>query len=71
MVVSLSDADSVVFAVPMVAGLLFSFFRLDELIGRPKNTLKRGRRLTSWDENGIPICEDPGLDQHKIHRQRH
>jgi len=71
MAISTSDAGSVVFAIPMVICLLISFFRLDEMIGRPKDQSVPRRRLTSWDENGQPQCEDPRPGEHGVYRQRY
>jgi hypothetical protein len=55
-----SNSDALLVAVPMVLILFAGFFRLDELWITPrKRKLQQGRRLTDWDENGVPICTDP------------
>lgn len=71
MTVSLTDAGSIVVVVPLVAGLLLNVFRLDELVGRPKGRPKRGRRLTAWDKDGLPMCEDPEPADYGVYRQRY
>ncbi len=42
----------------MVSLLFAGFFRLDELLGKPKQQLAR-RRMSGWDKNGRPVCADP------------
>jgi hypothetical protein len=54
-----SDADALLVAIPMLAFLLMTFFRLDELVSRPKKRPENGRRLSDWDKDGRPICTDP------------
>lgn len=71
MVVSFRVAGSVIVAAPMVAALVLSVFRLDELIGRPKGKIKRGRRFTGWDEKGVPVCEDPRPADYGVYRRRY
>jgi len=54
-----SNADIFLFGIPMVAALLVAMFRLDELACRSRKLPKHGRKLSNWDEDGVPICTDP------------
>jgi hypothetical protein len=63
MTVFQSNTDALLVAVPMVGILFLGHFRLDELFGKPKKKAQvkeSPRQLTDWDENGQPICADPG-----------
>jgi len=57
--VILSNTDSFLVAIPMLAILFAGFFRLDELFGRSKRRAKTRRPVVGSDENGRPICVDP------------
>jgi hypothetical protein len=54
-----STADSLLVAIPMVGLLFAGFFRLDELVGKPKKAMVTRHRLSSWDEEGRAVCVDP------------
>jgi hypothetical protein len=54
-----SNADDLLVAIPMVALLLVVFFRLDELVSKPKKPVDNRRRMSGWDKNGLPVCADP------------
>ena len=43
----------------MVGVLFVGFFRLDEMIGRPKKMSERRPLAGGLDYNGMPICMDP------------
>jgi hypothetical protein len=68
--------DALVFALPMVLILFAVFFRLDELIVRPKKSLKRrptasGWGLSGWDKDGHVVCVDPdGSRESETHRKQ-
>jgi len=66
-----SNADAFLLAVPLVVFLFVALFRLDELVCKPRKTLRQGRRLTDWDERGAPICTDPERTVHSIARRRY
>ena len=55
----LSNADALLVAIPMVGMLFAGYFRLDELLGKPKKTQENRRQMSGWDKNGRPICADP------------
>lgn len=54
-----SDFAALLIGAPMVLLLIGAFFRLDTLMGNPRKPLQPGRRLTNWDANGVPVCDDP------------
>ncbi len=66
-----SNADAFLVAIPMVVALIAILFRLDELWCRTPKVREAGRRLSSWDENGVPICMDPGPTVYRIARREH
>jgi hypothetical protein len=66
-----SNADAFLVAIPMVVVLIAALFRLDELWCRTPKAREAGRRLSNWDENGIPICTDPGPMVHTVARREH
>ena len=61
------DAAEILVAIPMVCGLFFAFFRLDELYGRHGKPGECGHALSDWDEHGSPLCIEP---DGAIHRRR-
>jgi len=54
-----SNRDALLIAIPMVGLLFFGFFRLDELFGKSKRTVKERRVMGGSDLDGRPICLDP------------
>jgi hypothetical protein len=66
-----SSADAFLLAVPLVFFFFVALFRLDELVGSPRKLPKLGRRLTDWDEHGVPICTDPTRTQHSVSRRKY
>jgi hypothetical protein len=51
----LSTADSLLVAVPMIGTLVVCFFRLDELVGKPRKPRKqaaRGHQLSGLNADG-------------------
>jgi hypothetical protein len=56
---NLSNADSLLVAIPMVGILFVGFFRLDELFGKSKKQVKTRRPVVGSDKDGRPICADP------------
>lgn len=67
----LSDADAFLVAIPMLVFGLIAFFRLDELLSRPKKQPCHGRRLCNWDKDGAPICTDPDWTVHAVARRKY
>jgi hypothetical protein len=51
--------DAYLIGVPLIVLLLAGLFRLDELVSRPKRTLKRRRPSYQMDEDGVPVMSDP------------
>jgi hypothetical protein len=68
MAVQQSNTDAFLVAIPMVVCLFGAFFRLDELVGKPRKQWKIGRSLSDWDEDGVPICTDPGVSANGVPR---
>lgn len=66
-----SDADAFLVAIPMLVFLLAAFFRLDELVSRPKKQPRHGRRLCNWDKDGVPICTDPVWTVYTVVRRKY
>jgi hypothetical protein len=66
-----SDSDAFLVAIPMLVFGLIAFFRLDELLSRPKKRPGHGRRLCNWDKDGVPICTDPDWTVHTIARRKY
>ncbi len=54
-----SNLDAFLVAIPMIGLLLVCYFRLDELVGKPKQTAERRRQIAGSDASGRPICIDP------------
>jgi hypothetical protein len=61
--------DALIFAVPMVLILFVCFFRLDELIAKPKKFSKHTQRFSGTDEEGHAICLEP--DGHCVELDEH
>ncbi len=57
----LSSSDVILVAIPMVGVLIACFFRLGEMLGKPKKRVKMEHRgqMFEWDEHGQPLCADP------------
>jgi hypothetical protein len=55
----LSTADSLLVAVPMIGALVVCFFRLDELVGKPRKKAARGHQLSGLNADGRQVCLDP------------
>jgi hypothetical protein len=66
----LSNTDAFLVAIPMVLCLFIAFFRLDELVVKPRKQWKIGRSLSDWDEDGFPVCTDPGGIAKRVSRRR-
>ena len=54
-----SGRDTLLVAIPFVAILLISIFRLDEALSTSQGALKRRRSVCGTDEDGEPILRDP------------
>lgn len=54
-----STADSLLVAIPMVVLLFIGFFRLDELFGKSKKSVRTRSKMSGWDKDGRPVCADP------------
>lgn len=55
----LSNADALLLAVPMIGLLIVGYFRLDELVGKPRKAAPRGRGLGRVQEDGTMTYLDP------------
>jgi hypothetical protein len=66
-----SNLDSVIFAIPLLALLFSAFFRVDELMGRSMKPVASRRAIAGTDQNGMPLCLDPDarrpMRSHKLH----
>ncbi len=51
--------DAFLVAVPLLLLQLIGLFRLDEIISKPKKTIKRRRPPCQMDEGGEPVLSDP------------
>ena len=60
-----SNTDALLVAIPMIAILFAGFFRLDELLGKPKKPVEQRRKMAGWDEKGLPLCADPDFKSPK------
>jgi hypothetical protein len=58
-VVQTTGRDAYLIGVPLIVLLLVGLFRLDELVSRPKKTLKRPRLSCQIDQDGEPVLSDP------------
>jgi len=65
-----SNTDTLLVGIPMVICLFAGLFRLDELWTMPRTKPKPGRRLTNWDEKGVPICTDPVRTELTVYRRQ-
>ncbi len=59
MAADLSNADTILIAVPMIGMMFAGLFRLDEWFSRPGTPHEKGHQLSSWDADGAPICVEP------------
>jgi hypothetical protein len=59
MVATVSNADSLLFGLPMIGFLFAGLFRLDELIGRSRKTPMRRTLAGGVDSDGMPIFVEP------------
>ncbi len=51
--------DAYLVGIPLILVLLIALFRVDELISKPKKTIKRRRPPCQMDEDGEPVLSDP------------
>jgi hypothetical protein len=54
-----SNADALLVAIPMIGLLIAIFFRLDEIVVKPRKQGGTRNKLSSWDKDGRPVCADP------------
>jgi hypothetical protein len=54
-----SNTDALLVAIPMIGILIVGFFRLDELVGKPKKQGMPRRQISGLDAKGRQICLDP------------
>lgn len=60
-----SNSDALLIAIPMIGILFAGFFRLDELLGKPKKQPSgQRRRMSGWDKDGNAVCVDPDGRMH-------
>ena len=56
----LSNADAILVAVPMLGVLFAGYFKVDEMIGKPKKKVMRNRRSLSGNNvHGESVLVDP------------
>ncbi len=67
MVVEVSNADTLLFAIPMIGIMFAGLFRLDEAFSRTGKPYENGHQLSGWDADGAPVCVEP---DGKLHRQK-
>jgi hypothetical protein len=64
-----SDFDSLILAIPFVATVLASYFRLDEVIATPKERKHRKSLAFGLDKDGRLCMTDPdGRPWNAVHR---
>jgi hypothetical protein len=69
MSVTLSNTDALLVAIPMIGILVVGFFRLDEMVGKPRKLAARRPQVAGTDGEGHQICLDPdGTVQHSVRR---
>ncbi|WP_263357024.1 hypothetical protein [Acidicapsa ligni] len=54
-----SNSDALLVAIPMIGILLGGYFRLDEMLIRPKQQVEQRRQFSALNEHGQPVCIDP------------
>ena len=59
MIVSESTTNALWVAIPMIAVLFAGFFRLDELLVKPKKRRITRRNVGGSDRSGRQVCIDP------------
>jgi hypothetical protein len=47
-----SNTDALLVAIPMIGTLIIGFFRLDELVGKPKKQGMSRRQISGLDAKG-------------------
>lgn len=55
----LSNADAMLVAIPMIGVLVVGFFRLDELVGKPRKVGAPLDQSIGRDADGQPVSLDP------------
>ncbi len=65
-----TGSDAYLIGIPLIIVLLIALFRVDELISRPKKSLKRRRPSYQIDQNGTPVVSDPDGRQSRVHSGR-
>src|ERR1700753_3411877 len=54
-----SNAEILLFAVPMIAAVFAGFFRIDTLLSHPRKRARLERRFSDVDEHGQGACVEP------------
>ncbi len=65
-----TGSDEYLIGIPLIIVLLIALFRVDELISRPKKSLKRRRPSYQMDEDGEPVLSDPDGRQSRVHSRQ-
>lgn len=55
----LSNLDELLLGLPIVGILLMGFFRLDELVAKPRARATLGHPLSHRDNDGYVVCIEP------------
>ena len=61
-----SNAEILLFAVPMVAAVFAGFFRIDTLFCHPKKRARMERLFSDVDEHGQGACVEPDGMFHRM-----
>ena len=69
MTTMLSNADSVLLAVPMVGLLFVGYFRLDELFGKSQKKVEPRKKKAGIDKRGNLVYTDPDGQVHRPKRK--
>jgi len=54
-----STLDTLLLGIPIVAMMVIGFFRLDELVAKPRTRTTSGHPLSHRDKNGHFVCIEP------------
>ena len=63
----MTGSDAYLIGIPLIIVLHIALFRVDELISKPKKSLKRRRPSYQMNENGVPVMSDPDGRQSSVH----
>jgi hypothetical protein len=64
-----SNAEILLFAVPMIVAVFAGLFRIDTLFCQPRKRASLGRQFSDVDEHGRGACVEPDGIFHRIGKQ--